>query len=255
MKISTCIITRNEEDNLPRCLQSVATLSDEIIIIDSGSTDRTKFIATEFNARFITHEWEGYVGQKNFACSKAKHDWILSIDADEEVSPDLSQSILEVKNSQQATELTGYDMVRVVRFMDTWIRFGDWYPDLLVRLFKKEAAHFEGGRVHERLVIEGTTSRLEGELYHYTYRDWEDQKQRVSHYASLWAQDAREKGKASTPLSPLTHSLWRLIRSYLIKGGWKGGALGWKLAVAQAHETYLKYKELRKFSLDVSESQ
>ncbi len=245
MNISACIITKNEESNLPRCLTSLATIVDEIVIVDSGSSDRTKFIATDFNARFIPHEWEGYVAQKNFACSKARYDWILSIDADEELSPELQAAIRALKVRDAETLPSAFSVPRVVCFMERMIRYGDWYPDRLPRLFRKDQARFEGGSVHERLVIEGEVEALEAELIHHTYRDWEDQNQRVAHYAELWAHDAAAAGKKSSTLDPLTHAGWRIIRSFFFKAGWKGGLFGWKLACAQGRETYLKYKALR----------
>jgi len=245
MKISACLITHNEESNLTRCLTSLVTVVDEIVIIDSGSTDRTKFIATGFNARFLPHEWEGYVTQKNFACSKASHPWVLSIDADEELSPELQDEILALKEKTDAPQPAAYVVSRVVFFEGRWIRFGDWYPDLLPRLFQKERGKFEGGRVHERLVIDGETEMLSAELYHHTYRDWEDQQKRVTHYAELWARDACERGKKASVFTPFSHAGWRILRSFFLKGGFKGGILGWKLACAQGQETYLKYNALR----------
>lgn len=245
MRVSACIITLNEESNLPRCLTKLATIVDEIVIVDSGSSDRTKFIATEFNARFIPHEWEGYVAQKNFACSKASHDWVLSIDADEELSPDLAEEILALKTNPPVSPPSAYSVNRVVVFQDRPIRFGDWYPDWLPRLFRKESARFTGGRVHERLETDDPVEPLSGELFHHTYRDWNDQMERTTHYARLWAEDAAEAGKSAGLLAPFSHGTWRFIRSFILKSGWKGGALGWKLARAQAHETYLKYQQLK----------
>jgi glycosyltransferase involved in cell wall biosynthesis len=244
MKISACIITKNEEDNLQRCLESLGDVVDEIVIVDSGSTDRTKFIATDHNARFIPHDWEGYVGQKNFACGKAKYDWILSIDADEELSPGLQDQVRKLKEVDDSDYPAAFSVSRVVFFENRWVRYGDWYPDLLPRLFHKEKGHFEGGRVHERLVIDGETEILEAELYHHTYQDWEDQKKRVARYAELWARDAGERGKKASALAPFTHAGWRILRSFLLKAGFKGGRFGWKLACAQGRETYLKYKAL-----------
>lgn len=249
MNISACIITRNEETNLPRCLASLKDVVDEIVIVDSGSTDRTPFIATDFSARFLRHDWDGYVGQKNFAISKATHSWILSMDADEELSPQLRQSILEVKKSDP-DEINGYSMSRVVFFENQWVRFGDWYPDELVRLFRKDKGRFTGGKVHERLEIEGSTQKLDGELHHYSFKDRADLKKRGALYARLWAETAHEQRKTCGPLAPLLHSIGRFLRNYFLKGGCKGGGLGFFIARSSAAEVYLKYTLLRHLSAE-----
>jgi glycosyltransferase involved in cell wall biosynthesis len=248
MKISACIITKNEESNLPRCLKSLRPFVDEIIIVDSGSTDRTPFIATEFDARFIRHDWEGYVGQKNFALSKASYNWVLSIDADEELSPELQAEAKKIHDSAQEPSISGYQVSRVVFYEGQWIRFGDWYPDLLVRLFDKRQAKFVGGRVHERLEIQGVIENLTGELHHYTYKDVADQKARIEHYSTLWAETAKAEGKKAGFLAPYTHAAWRLFRSFFVKGAIKGGSLGWQIARLNAYEVYLKYKKLSSLS-------
>ncbi len=244
MKISACIITLNEEANLPRCLESLREVADEIIIVDSGSTDRTNYIATDFNARFIRNEWNGYVAQKNFATSKAKYNWVLSIDADEELSPELIAAIKSLKLNGHSESVTGYQMSRVVFFAGQWIRFGDWYPDPLIRLFQKGSAEFAGGQVHERLEIRGEVKPLQGELIHHSFKDEADYMQRSDHYSTLWADQKRADGETAGALAPYTHSLWRFLRSYLIKGGFKGGGLGFKLAKLQAREVFLKYSKL-----------
>jgi len=246
MKISACIITLNEEENLLRCLESIRDVVDEIVIVDSGSTDRTNYIATDFNARFIRNAWQGYVTQKNFALSKAKHLWVLSIDADEALSPELQESIQTLKSTGAPESVAGYEMPRVVYFQNEWIRFGDWYPDRLVRLFRKEQGAFAGGRVHERLDIQGDVQTLDSEIYHYSFTDWQDYRDRIEHYSTLWAEQKKEEGVSCNPLTPAIRALCRFFRSYLIKGGFRGGSLGFRLARLQAAEVYLKYKKLRK---------
>lgn len=246
MKISACIITLNEEENLPRCLESIRDVVDEIIVVDSGSTDRTKFIATEFNARFIRNEWPGYVAQKNFALSKAKHPWVLSLDADEVLSPELKESIAKLRTAEIPESVSGYEMARVVYFEGQWIRFGDWYPDRLVRLFRKEQGEFTGGRVHERLEIKGDIEPLEGEIHHYSFKDWQDYRDRIEHYSTLWAEQKAEEGLSFGPFIPMTRALCRFLRSFFIKQGFRGGLPGFHLARLQAREVYLKYKKLRK---------
>jgi glycosyltransferase involved in cell wall biosynthesis len=149
MKISFCLITFNEEPNLPRCLASCADLADEIVILDSGSTDGTARIAREFHARFEHQDWLGYVGQKNQILSLATHDWVFSLDADEELSPELRAEVRRLKTGEPSPGLSGFSMPRCVLYEGRWIRHGDWYPDRLVRLFRRDRARFAGGKVHE----------------------------------------------------------------------------------------------------------
>lgn len=243
LKISACIITLNEESNLSRCLHSIRSLVDEIVIIDSGSTDKTALIADSFNARFISHSWEGYVKQKNFALSLASHPWILSIDADEELSTELIATVLSLK--QKINHPSGYEISRIVEYQGVKIFYGDWFPDRLVRLFQKEMAFFSGGEVHERLEIKGEIQRIDGYLWHYTYQDREDRLNRIHHYANLWAKSAIQRNKKSTIFSPYLHAGWRLFRGFILKQGFRNGSLGWEIAWGNATEVFLKYRQLR----------
>ncbi len=247
MKISACLITLNEERNLPRCLESVAPLADEIIVVDSGSADATAEIARRFGARFIRQEWLGYVGQKNFALGLAAHPWALSLDADEEISPELADAIARVKGDPAAESPgapNGYEVSRLVHYRGRWIRHGDWYPDRLVRLFRREEARFTGGRVHEKLELPGEHPLLPGHLHHYTYAGPDDRAARCALYAGLWAQSAHEQGRRAHPWSPALHGLARFFKGYLLKGGLLDGPAGWDVAAGNARETWLKYRRL-----------
>jgi glycosyltransferase involved in cell wall biosynthesis len=249
MKISACLITLNEERNLPRCLQSVAPLVDEIVVLDSGSTDRTLEIAREFADRVQHRDWLGYVGQKNAALALASHPWVLSIDADEEISPELAASIARIK-ADPAAELpaaaNGYQFSRLVFYRGRWIYHGDWYPDRLVRLFRRAEARFAGGHVHEKLELPGEHPILPGHLHHFTYANPADRAHRCAKYAALWAQSAREQGRRAYPWSAPTHALARFIKGYLFKGGWRDGVVGWDIAAGNAREVWLKYDLLRR---------
>lgn len=242
MKISACIIALNEEQNLPRCLESLREITDEIVLVDDGSADRTREIAKQYGARVIEHHWEGFVGQKNFAISQAQYDWIFSIDADEEISEELKKEIQELKKNGPQSD--GFEISRVVFYKGKWIRFGDWYPDRLVRLFKKEKGKFAGGAVHERLELDGVCQKLKGELYHYTYKDRQDHLKRIEKYSALWAETAKKEGKRGNLLIACARALWKFLRGFFIKGGWKGGCLGFEIACDNAYETFLKYKKL-----------
>ena len=251
MKISACIITLNEERNLPRCLKTVVPLVDEILVVDSGSTDATPDIAAKFGARVVHQEWLGYVGQKNFALAQALHSWVLSIDADEEISPELAASIARVKacpNADAPGAPNGYEISRIVFYKGRWIRHGDWYPDRLVRLFRRTEARFIGGRVHEKLELRGEHPILPGHLHHFTYEDASDRNDRCTRYAALWAQSAHEEHRRAYAWSGPVHALARLGRGFLLKGGFLDGAMGWDIATGNAKEVWLKYHLLRKLN-------
>ena len=251
MKISACLITLNEERNLPRCLKSVAPLVDEIVVVDSGSTDRTLEIAAEFGAVIIHQTWLGYVAQKNSALAEATHPWVLSIDADEEISRTLAAAITNLKRAatpESGPDPNGYQFSRLVLYRDRWIRHGDWYPDHLVRLFRRDQARFTGGRVHEKLEIPGEHPLLPGHLHHFTYANSADRAARSARYAQLWAQSAHEAGKRANFLSAPLHALTRLLKGYVLKLGFLDGPIGWDVALGNAREVWLKYALLRKLA-------
>ena len=246
MKISFCLITLNEEDNLPRCLKSCADLADEIVVLDSGSVDATENIARGFGARFERQGWLGYVGQKNAVLSLVSHAWIFSLDADEELSPVLREEIRRLKLAGEiGGDVSGFDMPRCVFYEGRWIRHGDWYPDRLVRLFRHGRGRFAGGLVHERLEISGRIESLRGNLHHYSFADGHDHWRRCQCYARLWAREKYESGMGAGALAPGFHAAFRLLRGYIFRGGFLDGPQGWRIARICARETSLKYQLLR----------
>jgi glycosyltransferase involved in cell wall biosynthesis len=245
VKISFCLITLNEEQNLARCLRSCSDLADEIIVVDSGSVDRTADVAREFGARWIEQSWLGFVGQKNRAIELATHDWIFSIDADEELSGELRDEVRQLKLRPPGPEISGFSMPRCVLYEGRWIRHGDWYPDRLVRLFRREHARFAGGRVHERLEISGQVRSLKGDLFHHSFRDAADHWARCQQYARLWAQTQREAGITASLFAPASHAAFRWFRAFVLRRGFLDGWLGWRIAIFSAREVYLKYQLLR----------
>ena len=248
MNISFCLITLNEEENLSRCLASCADLADEIVVLDSGSTDGTAKIARRFGAAFAHQDWLGYVGQKNKALSLAKYPWIFSLDADEELSPELRDEIRLFKGLEPANDRSGFSVPRCVYYEGRWIRHGDWYPDRLVRLFRRERARFAGGKVHERLEIEGRIVALHGELHHYSFKNAADHWDRCRKYARLWAETQREEGKSANAAAPYLHAAFRWLRGYVLRRGFLDGKQGWRIAVLNAREAYLKYRLLREMN-------
>ncbi|MFN7138250.1 MAG: glycosyltransferase family 2 protein [Limisphaerales bacterium] len=245
MKISFCLITLNEEENLGRCLRSCTGLADEIVIVDSGSNDGTERIAKEFGARFVHQDWLGYRDQKNKALELAGNDWIFSLDADEELSEQLRREVAQLKREPPDGNVAGFSMPRCVHYEGRWIRHGDWYPDRLVRLFRKSKSRFTGGKVHERLEVNGTVRPLKGDLHHYSFRDAEDHWNRCQKYARLWAEMQNDSGKKVGPLAPVSRGAFKWIRNYLLRAGFLDGAQGWKIAAICAREVHYKYSLLR----------
>jgi glycosyltransferase involved in cell wall biosynthesis len=248
MKISFCLITLNEEASLSRCLKSFADLADEIVVLDSGSTDSTEKIARSFGARFSHQDWLGYVGQKNRVLELASHDWVFSVDADEELSPELHAEVLALKSASLPESVSGFDMPRCVFYEGRWIRHGDWYPDRLTRLFRRSRAKFAGGKVHERLELEGPVQSLTGELYHYSYQDAADHRARCERYARLWAETQFERGRTAGPWAPPLHAAFRWLRGYVLRAGFLDGRQGWRIAGFCAWEVNRKYCLLREMS-------
>lgn len=244
MKISFCLITLNEEANLRRCLQSCAGLADEIVVVDCGSSDGTEAIAREFGARWVHQDWLGFVGQKNIALGLAAHPWVFSIDADEEISPELQAELKQIK--ERNGDVGGYSMPRCVLYEGRWIRHGDWYPDRLTRLFRKQGARFAGGKVHERLEVSaGRVESLRGDLFHYSFKDAADHWARCQKYARLWAETQHEAGRTCGPIAPWSHAAFRWLRGYILRGGFLDGPQGWRIAQMNAREVHLKYSLLR----------
>jgi glycosyltransferase involved in cell wall biosynthesis len=248
VKISFCIITLNEEANLRRCLASCASLADEIVVLDSGSTDGTEKIAREFGAHWEHQPWLGYVGQKNRVLARATNDWIFSIDADEELSPNLRDEIAALKKNPLREDVAGYSMPRCVLYEGRWIRHGDWYPDRLVRLFRKSKGRFTGGKVHERLEISGPVAPLRNDLFHYSFRDATDHWDRCEKYAKLWAESQKEAGKSAGAIAPYSHAAFRWLRGYILKRGFLDGPQGRRIAGICAREVFHKYRLLREMS-------
>lgn len=245
MKLSVCIITLNEESNLTRCLESCADLADEIVVLDSGSADGTEKIARQFGSTWEVLPWQGYVAQKNQLLALAQHDWVLSIDADEELSPRLREEIQKIKALEPDESISGYSMPRCVFYEGQWIRHGNWYPDRLTRLFRRTRAQFAGGKVHERLELDGNVVRLGGEIHHYSFKDEVDHWNRCLKYAQLWAETRHEEGRRVSFMTPYLRAFGRWIRGYFIKAGFLDGKRGLKISNVCAREVFLKYKLLR----------
>lgn len=243
-KISAVIITFNEERNIARCLDSLKGIADEVLVLDSFSTDKTEDICRQKGAVFIKHQWLGYAGSKNIANEKASNEWILSIDADEALSHELSLSILKIKN-QLSDKF--YSFNRLTNYCGTWIRHSGWYPDRKIRIFNKKRAHWEG-LLHEKLIFSGkiTVEQLEGDLFHYSYYTIEDHKKQIDKYSSLAANELKENGKSAGLIKEYLLPVVKFIETYLLKKGFLDGRAGFKISVMTATATRLKYQKLKK---------
>ncbi|MBI4028654.1 MAG: glycosyltransferase family 2 protein [Verrucomicrobia bacterium] len=242
-RISAIVITRNEEERLPRCLKSLQW-ADQIVVVDSGSTDRTVDVARSYRAEVFTEEWKGYTAQKNSALAKATGDWVVSLDADEEFSPKAMNDVQKLAQADDPS-VQAYAFRRKVFYLGRWIRHGDWYPDYVVRLWRRGSGRFEGGHVHESVQVSGTVKHLRSEILHYTYRDLEDQKARLRKYALLWAQDQFDRKRPVAWSDLCLRPPARFLRAILLKSGWMDGWRGWLIAWMCAREVRLKYRNLR----------
>jgi glycosyltransferase involved in cell wall biosynthesis len=239
--ISATLITYNEELNVDEALQSLSWI-DEIIVVDSGSSDTTLDICRRFTDRIFHREWTGYVDQKNFAVEKARNDWILSLDADERISPELCAEIQKL--ARIGFGKPGYKIPRAAFFLGRWIRHGDWYPDYQLRLFDRRYGKWAGGRVHESVKTLENPEFLNGEIYHYTYRSLSDYLRRLETYSSLAALDYQQRGKFATPLKLLGNPFGAFIKAYLVKRGFIDGTPGFAVAVMGAVSVFFKYAKL-----------
>lgn len=244
-RISAIIITQNEGRNIGRCITSLKGVADEVVVVDSGSTDDTENICRELGTTFQHHDWEGYSGQKNYAETLATGSWILSIDADEALSEELRESLLLLKTSEPSSE-TVYSFCRLTNYCGHWIRHCGWYPDEKVRLWRKGTCEWDGV-VHEELKYHRTVKqiRLQGDLLHYSYYSVEEHAARQVKYATLAAQKAHEQGKRSPAGALVVKPLWTFLRGYIFKGGFLDGRAGFVVCRMAAFYTLVKYAILR----------
>lgn len=242
--ISAVIITYNEEKNIKRCIDSLNGVADEILVVDSYSTDQTPEICQSIGVRFLQHPFQGYTEQKNWATSQASFPHVLSLDADEALSDELKKSILAVKENwtHQA-----YSFNRLTNYCGTWIRHCGWYPDKKIRLFDKRYGRWEGHAIHERYVPQNPNDvcHLKGDLLHYSYYSLHDHILQLDKFTTLGAKAAYEKGKRSSIWLIIFSPLWKFVRDYFFKRGFLDGYHGFVVCVVSAFATFAKYVKLR----------
>lgn len=242
-KISVTVITLNEENEIGECLESVAW-ADEIVVVDSGSSDRTIEIAKKFTDKVVYHEWPGYAAQKNWAVDLATHRWILSLDADERVSRELREEIERLLLS--SAPFAGYRIPRKNFFLGRWIRHGGWHPDYVLRLFRRDSGRFAARKVHESVAVQGEIGMLQSPLEHYTYRSMADYYQRMDRYSTLAAEEMFEKGMSANVIDLLLRPSATFLKMFLLRQGFRDGMDGFLLSRLYSIYTFSKYAKLYK---------
>ncbi len=246
-KLSVILIVYNEEKKLNACLQSVRW-ADEIIVVDSFSTDKTLSIAKRYTDRVFQRPFKGYGDQKAFALAQATGRWVLSLDADERVSPALKKEILDKIGQDEG--IAGFYLPRQNYFCGHLIKHSGWYPDYQLRLFKREKASFDSRLVHEKVVVEGRVGHLKYPLIHYTYDSLDDFLNKMQRYSELWAKEQIKKEKKGGILKGFGHGIWTFLKMYFLRAGFLDGRYGLLLASLYATYTLIKYAKLEEIELD-----
>jgi glycosyltransferase involved in cell wall biosynthesis len=241
-RLSACIITYNEADRIASCVRSVS-FCDEILVVDSHSTDATRRIAGESGAHVIERDWAGYRSQKQFAVDSASHDWVLCVDADERVSEQLRTEIEAVRDGGFAG-YAGWSIPRITEYFGRFLRHGNAYPDRLVRLFDRRRGGWTGYEIHENTRVSGRIGRLHGLLEHYSYRSLSDHHIRMQRYADLMAHALYARGKRCGVLKILFNPQWRFVRGYVLRLGFLDGWRGIVFALVEANYVRRKYLQL-----------
>jgi glycosyltransferase involved in cell wall biosynthesis len=240
-KLSVIIITKNEAENIRSCLESVKW-ADEIIVVDSGSSDATVEICRELGAHVYEHDWPGFGMQKNRALSYATHEWVFSLDADERVTADLQAQLIK---AMEDGGKDGFYVPRLSQFCGKFIRHSGWYPDYVLRLFRRTRGRFSEDIVHERVILEGDAGRLTSPLLHYSYLNDADVHRKTEQYAKAGAVQMMKNGKTTTLAGANLRAGWAFIRTYFLRLGFLDGTAGFKIALMNFRTTYLKYRQLR----------
>lgn len=243
-KLTVILITKNEAANIRACLDSVAW-ADEIVVVDSGSSDDSVAIARGMGANVYEHDWPGFGPQKNRALGYATGDWVFSIDADERVTPELRG---ELERAIAQGEADGYFCPRLSQFCGTFIHHSGWYPDYVLRLFRRGKGSFSDSLVHESVQLQGRSAKLRSPLLHYSYIDRADVERKVSHYSDAAARQMHAAGKRASLLRAALSAAWAFVRTWVIRLGILDGGAGWGIAMMNARTTWLKYRKLAKLA-------
>jgi glycosyltransferase involved in cell wall biosynthesis len=241
LRLSVILIAKDEEKNIRACLESV-TWADEIVLVDSGSTDATVEIAKTYASKVVVRDWPGYGPQKNRALDLARGEWVLSLDADERVTQELHAEIVNLlaSNPREAA----FAMPRRSSYCGRFMRHGGWWPDYVVRLFRRDLGRFSDDVLHERVIVDGAVGRLKSPLIHYSYADLEEVLDKVNSYSTTGARMLQERGRRASLLSAVGHGAWTFVRTYVLRLGFLDGREGFMLAVSNAEVSYYRYLKL-----------
>jgi glycosyltransferase involved in cell wall biosynthesis len=247
INLSVVVITLNEEKNLARCLAAAKVIADDILVVDSGSTDATVAIAESFGARVLVEPFKGYVTQKNFADAHALHDWVLSIDADEVLSPELISSIQQIKNEPQQV---AYELKRLTNYCGHWIKHCGWYPDKKVRLYQRSKGAWIGDQIHESWELTTTPKnygKLQGDLLHYSYHSFSDHLKQIEKFTEIMSRRDVANGKKVSIFKTIFAAKWKFIQSYFLKLGFLDGYAGFQVCLLSSFATYMKYSKIHQY--------
>ncbi|WP_242086819.1 glycosyltransferase family 2 protein [Aestuariivivens sediminis] len=244
IKLSGVVITYNEEHKIERCLQSLQPVVDEIIVVDSFSTDNTKSICLRHNVIFVEQQFLGYIEQKNFALTRATYDYIVSLDGDEALSNELQQSILALKS---AWKYSGYFCNRFNNFCGQWIKYSDWYPNKKLRVFDRRKGQWKGINPHDHVTLDPgeKTGQLKGDILHWTYQSYSEFNKKTEYFSTIAAKAYYDNGKTAPLIKIWLNPLWAFIKAYFFRRGFLDGLNGFVISVQTAHITFLKYTKLR----------
>jgi glycosyltransferase involved in cell wall biosynthesis len=247
IKLSVVIITLNEERNIARCLESVKNVADEILVVDSLSTDKTREICDSFGVRFVEQKFLGYVEQKNFALRLATHDYVLSLDADEALDDELQQEILKLK---QNFSFDGYSFNRLTSYNGFWVRHCGWYPDTKLRLVKKSSALWIGNNPHDALTVQGTEGKIAGDLLHYSYDSISAHILQTNKFSTIEAQSLFQKGKRATIWKIVSRPPLQFFKDYILRKGFLDGHYGFIICFINSLYVLLKYAKMMDMQLN-----
>ncbi len=243
LPLSIIIIARNAAKDLPRCLETLAPHATEIIAVINDCSDDTRIILESFNARIIEHPWEGMTAQKNTALALATQPWVFNIDADEAPSAPLLNDIINIVKTDDP-QLAGVSIPRLSFYMGRWIRHGDWYPDRVLRLFRREKGQFTGGKDHEKVTVTGLTQTIKSHLYHYSFPSLNAQILKMPFFGDVFLERLLTKNKHFSTLTAIFRAFWRFFRAYILKLGFLDGFPGFYIAYAQSFFTLYRYAKL-----------
>ncbi|GGD11060.1 glycosyltransferase family 2 protein [Hyunsoonleella pacifica] len=244
IKLSGVIITFNEERNIERCLQSLVNIVDEIIVVDSFSTDKTKSICAKYNVKFIEQTFLGYIEQKNFALTRATYDYVVSLDGDEALSEELQKSIIKLKSNWK---FNGYYCNRYNNFCGQWIKYSDWYPNKKLRIFDRRKAEWKGINPHDNVLLNDSKSKtghLNGDILHWTYQSYSEFNKKTEYFSTIAAKAYFDKGKKSTFFKIWLNPTWAFFKAYILRLGILDGINGFVICIQTANITFLKYSKL-----------